>query len=836
MVNLEALYREFVNESRRLLEEAETSILRLEQGGTSGSIDEIFRAIHTIKGNSGLFEAGPVTAFAHEFESLLSRLRESSDAVDTDTIDLLLRGVDTLRTLIGSGGDQRADADTLTRAMRERARPGVKTGEPAPGGGALRVPARFVRDAQARSACLSVVFVDLAAQKFTQLGEVWELIGKWKAAGQLLMHGPRPEKMLRADSVLKATLPYYFLLLTVESPEQFLATHDLRFSSIKVLHGLNGYGRNGNNGHNGHAPVAKTEHTAVERGGPNGAAARATAGEDTHLNVPIVLIDKLMNLAGETVVARNELLQKIAGLLNPELTQAGKKVGALISRLQEYIMRSRLQELRGVFQRFPRIVRDVCQATGKTVNLRLSGGHVELDKNVIDVLLEAMLHMIRNAVDHGIESAADRERAGKAPAGELSIQAELRAGHVILTIADDGRGLDTAAIQARGVERGLIEADSRLTEAEIHELIFAPGFSTARGVSTTSGRGVGMDIVRNSLKRVGGSIEVNSVPGRGTTFTAKIPQTLSIFTCMIVRSGADTCAIAQQNIAELIRIDPAQRSKSGENEVYHLRGQLLPIFSLRRALAAKEGVRDEGPAGADAEGFLIVVRSDRYQFGIAVEEILNPEEIVVKPLGLYFHGQSLFSGAAVAGSGQAILILDMTGFAGLVRLQPQENLSAKTESAARVETERFLMIRASGQIFALPAGLNPRVEAVGSNGIRTTMGQATIVFQDALVPVLLPGSLYGLPVDERPGYVIYFDIDGRRTGIAAAQILNLAEGVTVETDRVKGPFIAGHFLVGLETAIVLDVAALVRSAPEQLDRDFALSEECYENTNASTNV
>lgn len=871
MVNYETLYRDFIAESRHLLDQAEAAVLEWEQGRGPACVDLIFRAIHTIKGNSGLFDRPEVSSFAHSFEHLLGQYRTKQVEATQDRVDLLLDGVDGMRRTIESSEFDSAELLKRLKAAIESQTParasvgapnaaqessthtgnvteasvqqsqtpqegnaagngnGAHAGYASQNGnaesngrsngsaaGGIRIPGRLVKLARAQDATLAAVFLDLLGQDFSDLQTAWRTIQALRNEGRVLLCGPQADKM-SADG---EALPYFMVVLTNDDPARLLKARGLRPRSIKTLHSRTALAPKDLSADSLPPVPAPTE---VAEPGPTATAEIAqpvahvdetesgvARSADSHLRVPVSLIDRLMNLAGETIVARNDLLQRISSVGNPGLHLSGNRISQLVTSLQENIMRSRLQELDTVFQRLPRIVRDVASATGKKVRLSVSGGDVELDKNVIDVLLEAITHMVRNAIDHGLETPAQREQLGKKPEGTLRLNAELRAGAVLLEISDDGRGLDLDRIRKTAQTRGLIEADADLSADEIINLIFLPGFSTASSITTTSGRGVGMDVVQTSLKRIGGSLEVSSKVGQGTSFVARIPQTLSIVTCLVIESAEHRYAISQQNVVELLQVDPSLLAHSEEHLVYNLRNQLLPVFPIVEMLHPDEGKH--------SLRHLAVLKSDRFRYGVLFERVLSPEELLVKPLGGHFQGLGLFAGAAIVGSGQAVLVLDVTGLAKLAELSPNaDDLTRTQDIGPTTARQRYLLVRFGGQLLALPADEIPRVEPVNASDLSTSAGVAHFIYEGRVVRIVSPDLYFeGTPNESKTNFVILYQWEGQRIGIAAEEVLNVVSESREESGGFASRYFQGHFLYQGKTALVLNTAEVLATESQKL--------------------
>ncbi len=541
---------------------------------------------------------------------------------------------------------------------------------------------------------------------------------------------------------------------------------------------------------------------------------------ETHLHVPIRLIDMLINLAGEAVISRNELMQRLARVHDASLEGAGKKMSYLITRLQEGIMRTRLQELNTVFQKIPRIVRDATSGHGKKVELVVTGGEVELDKTLIDAIGESMMHMIRNAVDHGIEEPLEREKRGKRVTGLLRVDAQLRGGNVILTVKDDGRGLDVEKIREKAVLSGQVtqERSQQMSVEEVMDLVFLPGLSTARSVSRTSGRGVGMDVVRSTLKKVGGSVEIESRSGEGTTVTATLPQTLSIVTCLMVSSCHQLYALPQQNVVELILLEQVHLDQVEGHEVYDLRGHLLPLVDLGRVL----GLNEEGVCSRE---YIVVVKSERYYFGLLIDRVVNLEEIVVKRLGGHFGGLSFLSGAAILGDGESVLILDVPGLAKFTNMQANASLEEeREEEVEEAELSGWLLFGVYDQQFAVSVETVPRIERIERKDIEIFMGIEVMRYRDEIVPVVRLEELYDIEVtleEQSEYYAVIFQLGEHHAGILSTEIRNVVDTPgEVDKETFVWDSVIGHSILDGKPTLIVDVLDLLQKMKTTRFRDI----------------
>ncbi len=376
------------------------------------------------------------------------------------------------------------------------------------------------------------------------------------------------------------------------------------------------------------------------------------------MRVDVALLNRMMNLVGELVLTRNQVLQATAA--DPNMTLLSRRLDMVTADLRESVMKARMQPVSNVFSKMPRMVRDLSQSLGRRVSLKMEGQETELDKSLLEAIKDPLTHAVRNALDHGIEPPAVRQAAGKDPEGLLTLRAVQEGSHVIIEISDDGAGIAVEKVRSKAIERGLITSGraAQLSERELLQLIFLPGFSTAAQVTNVSGRGVGMDVVRTNVEKIGGKVEIDSRVGKGTTLRLRIPLTLAIIPALIVRSLNQSFALPQAALSELVHIPPEQAATAIEwiddAPLYRLRGRLLPLVFLDRLLMPGR----ECKLAADRDSFIAVLDADGRRFGLVVDSLADPEEIVVKPLSAVLKDIGLYSGATVLGNADLALILD----------------------------------------------------------------------------------------------------------------------------------------------------------------------------------
>ena len=533
------------------------------------------------------------------------------------------------------------------------------------------------------------------------------------------------------------------------------------------------------------APDAVAQAQAAEKRGtiretePADAAAGTSSAAESTLRVDVHLLNQMMNLVGELVLTRNQVLQATAA--DPRMTQLGRRLDMVTADLRESVMKARMQPVENVFSKLPRMVRDLSQVLKKQVQLACEGRDTELDKSLLEAIKDPLMHAVRNAMDHGIEAPEVRAAAGKEPMGTLKVRAAQEGSHVIVEISDDGAGISVERIRQKAIERNVVTAEraGSMTERELLQLIFVPGFSTAAQVTNVSGRGVGMDVVRTNVERIGGKVEIESRVGNGTTLRLRIPLTLAIIPALIVRSLGQSFAVPQGALLELVHV-PAEQVRAEiewmENApLYRLRGQLLPLVFLDRMLAPGTGSGSE-----DSDLFIAVLDADGRRYGLVVDGLADPEEIVVKPLSQVLKEIGLYSGATVLGSADLALILDPTAIAARagVRLREEDEASAtEDESAGQAEKMEYLLVEAGGQSAAVPLKKVLRIEQIPLQRIEYVDRRPVLNLRGQLLPVEDPGGLLeSARKDVTIPVVVVSHDDGRQAGIAVSHVLDVAAG------------------------------------------------------------
>lgn len=572
---------------------------------------------------------------------------------------------------------------------------------------------------------------------------------------------------------------------------------------------------------------------------------RSAASQSDTLRVHVSLLENLMNLAGELVLSRNQLMQAISTNTFHQIEVAGQRLDLVTSELQETIMLTRMQTVGNIFNKFPRVVRDLARNLGKEIDLQLEGNDVELDKTIIEGLGDPLTHLVRNSADHGIETPDERVRAGKPSTGTIILKAYHEAGQVIIEIVDDGRGLNTDKIVEKALARGLITLDQakNMSGKEKAHLIFLPGLSTAEKVTDVSGRGVGMDVVKSNLDQLGGQVDIETSQGHGTTIRIKLPLTLAIIPSLLVSIGQERYAIPQVNVDELLRLSVDQIRERvelvGDAEVLVLRGELIPLLYLSNVLGLDAGACQasrmvagilRGDASASQWGdekcdrddiHVVVVSAGQFRYGLVVDRLHDSVEIVVKPLGRHFKSCQGYAGATIMGDGHVALILDVVGLGRLGELglgsARERTVQVARGSASDENEERlslFLFRNTPQEHCAVPLDLVARVELVNAEEIEELGGRRVIKYRGGTLPVFSMDQAANVGMMELSGelVVIVFLMAGHEIGLLAKQPVDAMEvSLRVDTFTLKQPGISGSAVIGGNTTLLVDIFELIQT-------------------------
>ena len=746
---------EFLVESHENLDQLDRDLVELEkEPGSRELLSSIFRTIHTIKGTSGFLALHRLEALTHVGENLLSRLRDGEMVMTPYVAEVLLSMVDTVRALLDSveasgtdaGGD--VDVDAVVASLRA-----VLEGDPVVDGPVVDGP---------------VVTVDEEPAGPARAGEADEHAAAVDAIGEPVDE-PAAVAVIEGSDVPVA--------VPVAAPAA------------------------------DPAPAASGE---VDTADPEAETGRRGV-VDSSVRVDVDLLDSLVQLVGELVLTRNQVLQRTEGQDDVELVRAVQRLDLVASELQEGIMKTRMQPIGQVWSKMPRIVRDLAVQLGREVDLRMEGHETELDRSLLEALKGPLTHLVRNALDHGIERPDVRAAAGKPTQGRLLLRAFHESGQVVIEISDDGAGIDPDRIAAVAIERGLItrERAARMEPREIVNLIFRPGFSTAAEVTNVSGRGVGMDVVRTNIERIGGTVDLQSQAGQGTTCRVRIPLTLAIIPALVVGQQGETYAIPQANLVELVRLEGEDLERSVEvlagAPVLRLRGHLLPLVTLSEVLGRP---RPEADALT-----VVVVQADGQRFGLCVEEVHDTQEIVVKPIGRQLKSLPTYAGATIMGDGRVALILDVPGIAhaqGIGQVAEAENETQADESA---ESTALLVLEVSnGRRAALPLREVSRLEEFDVARIERAGNAEAVQYRDGILPLVRLTSAIGLDETVREDdqvSVVVHESEDRRVGIVIDRVLDVVDAAIVRSDVGRRAGVLGSAVIQDRVTDLVDLDAVV---------------------------
>jgi two-component system chemotaxis sensor kinase CheA len=882
----DALLNEFLQESRDHLASIETDLLAMEEAGANSDdelVNKVFRAAHSIKGGAGFFSLETIQKLAHRLENALDMVRGREMVPTPEVVNILLLGFDRLRDMINNpAASEAVEIEDLVVALTGLATSHLPPAEKqdlatsvvlpaAPGRKRLVSLSEFdLKHVGKRGKNIFILEFDLLHDVHRTGKTPWSVFKELMACGTILDCAWDLDTVGDLDDEPTNAIPFEVLYATVMDNLMIAELVDIpreRAVPVPVPAPAPAPSKSAPKAAVPAAPAPPPAPAPVPGKAPASAAPAPEAAQgENSLRVSLTVLEQLMNLAGEMVLGRNQLMEAISRQDARAIQAGAQRINFVTSELQEAIMLTRMQPIGNVLNRFPRVVRDLSRELGKEIQLQIAGKDVEIDRTILEGLSDPLTHMVRNAVDHGIELPEARQRAGKPPVGVVDIRVFHEAGQVIVEIQDDGKGLDTGRIAAKALEKGLMTQEQLrdMSAKEQMGLIFLAGLSTADQVSNLSGRGVGMDVVRTNIEKLGGTIDIQSEVGQGSTFRIKLPLTLAIVPSLLVSVGEERFAIPQVNVAELIRVSPDQLQHRievvGNTEVLVLRGQLVPLVRLSEALGLegsfldprtgeRQGDRrkrlsDRRSRKSDARGAALPATGDgmertdedrRYhegsdlnvvvvnvgvlQYGIVVETLHDTVEIVVKPLGRHLKGMRAYAGATILGDGGVALIVDVVSLAGHLGMTGQSGTARAADLSAEHHLERFkdrhaflLFHNAPGESCVVPLEQVARVEQIERTQIETIGGRRTMQYRGASLPLvtLEDAASVGRLQEDQTLIVIVFSMSGREVGLLGALPVDSVEvDVPVDQQTHRQPGIAGSMIVEDKTILILDMHEIV---------------------------
>lgn len=921
------LIKDFVAEAREHIADMETDLLAIEERGADideNLVNKVFRAAHSIKGGGGFLGLSRLKELAHKTETVLDMVRSRKMIPNPEVTNILLAAFDKLRDMLNNVGESE-DADIWEHVAalnnlassylpeeQKDSLTQIALLQPDEEKEPVGVPAMDLDRARRTGQFIYLIEYDLIHDIERRGKNVLQVFKELYESGEILDCAPDFDAVGTLDDPISNQLPLRLTYATILDPDVIGTLFEVAEEKVQVLLNPNApkesppmaapppvysvpppqseaprqaqtpvaafgtetpaasWASDPPEADPSSSPYGRQDHPEGESKGRPG----AQLGDST-LRVDVELLESLMNLAGELVLSRNQLREAVAQNDRRALVVSAQRINLVTSELQDAIMQTRMQPIGNVFGKFPRVVRDIARTMHKEVQLDIRGKDVEMDKSLIEGLSDPLTHMVRNAADHGVELPEERVRRGKKPAGTIRLEARHEAGQVVVEIADDGKGLDPQKIAASALKKGLVtrEKVAGMSDKDKMALVFLPGLSTAETVTEVSGRGVGMDVVKTNLDRLGGKVEIDSEPNKGTVFRIKLPLTLAIIPSLIVTVHGERFAIPQINVVELLRIRAEQVKNRievvGDAEVLILRDQIVPLKRFadflgiiptyidpntgkreicrrtrladrRSARRTPEEISARGPeSGAgltsrserrresgrrhdstsDIE--LVVVTTGTMQYGLVVDSFQNTEEIVVKPLGRHLKGLQEYAGATIMGDGRVALILDVTGLAAKADLSPLSGSARAVQLAEQADRERLqdvhsllLFYNGPDELCATPLDTVLRIEKVSNRQVEMAGGRRTMQYRGASLPlVTLSDTANVQPIDGgRDMAVIVSSVHGREVGLLGAMPVDVVESnasIDQRTHRQKG--VAGSCIIRDKTVLLTDVYELVEA-------------------------
>jgi two-component system chemotaxis sensor kinase CheA len=768
---MDDLLREFLTETNESLDTVDNQLVRFEQDPTDAKIlDNIFRLVHTIKGTCGFLGLPRLEALAHAGETLMGKFRDGMP-VTAGAVTLILSSIDRIKEILA----------------------GLEATETEPEGSDEDLIEKLHEMAEGKHAAPAVeaVPVVVAAPVAPAAPAIAQGTPVTSVAGTLVEQVL--ERPLRPGEVSLDDLERAFRETAIEvAPAAPVAAP---------------------------APVAKAaEPEAAPEPRAKAKSKKAVAAEtadvqeadkiaNQSIRVNVDTLEHLMTMVSELVLTRNQLLEISRRNEDTEFKVPLQRLSNVTAELQEGVMKTRMQPIGNAWQKLPRIVRDLSGELGKQIELEMHGADTELDRQVLDLIKDPLTHMVRNSADHGLETPAERLASGKPEQGTIRLSAYHEGGHIIICIADNGRGLNTERIKAKAVQNGLVsESDlEKMTEAQIHKFIFAPGFSTAAAVTSVSGRGVGMDVVRTNIDQIGGTIDIKSVAGEGSSVTIKIPLTLAIVSALIVEAAGDRFAIPQLAVVELVRARANSEhriERIKDTAVLRLRNKLLPLMHLKKLLKI-----DDGSSSDPENGFIVVTQVGSQTFGIVVDGVFHTEEIVVKPMSTKLRHIDMFSGNTILGDGAVIMIIDPNGIAkalgaaGSASREIADEHAASQASTGEQLTSLLVFRAGSNQPKAVPLGLVTRLEEIATDKIELSNGRYMVQYREQLMPLVQMDGVTVQTTGSQP--ILVFADDGRSMGLVVDEIIDIVEErLHIEVAGTQSGILGSAVIKGQATEVI----------------------------------
>jgi two-component system chemotaxis sensor kinase CheA len=842
---MDDLLSEFLTETNENLAVLDVELVKLEQNPNDiDLLSNIFRLVHTVKGTCGFLGLPRLESVAHAGENVLGKVRDGELEVTPQAVTLILACLDRIRSIMGdleaSGTEPAGDDSELIKSLNAFA-----------DGGKAAAPAAAPAPTPAAAPAAPAPEVKSGASIYEQIGGMGTVDAVVEVMFNRVMGDLRLKSVFEGDSIdhVQGYMREHLAKMcggpdtSAPHPIAGRAMSDEQFDALcghlqaalntlevpqQIAAMIMGMVYAGREEATGSAPaIVEAAPPPVEAKPVKAAAPKKEAGDgeakesaiaNQSIRVNVELLENLMTMVSELVLTRNQVLQILRKHKDSEFAAPLQRLNHVTSELQEGVMKTRMQPIGNAWAKLPRIIRDLSHELKKKIDLVMIGQETELDRQVLEMIKDPLTHMVRNSADHAIETPEERRRAGKPETGKITLNAYHEGGHIIIEVVDDGKGLALDKIKAKILQNNLAtEAElENMSDQQIQQYIFKAGFSTAAKVTSVSGRGVGMDVVRTNIEKIGGTIELRSVEGKGTTFSIKIPLTLAIVSALVVECANERFAIPQISVVELVRASPTGELKVeriNDTPVLRLRNKLLPLVSLREKLKLEA----ESDRSSD-DTFIVVTQVGTYQFGIMVDRVFDTEEIVVKPVAPILRHIEVFSGNTILGDGSVIMILDPNGIAatsGQISMGDAEQAEkqALRSRAHGDEAVPLLLFRAGqGAPKAVPLALVARLEEIERNTIEHSNDRLVVQYRGQLMPLV---PLEGYPdvtgKEGRQPVLVFSDRD-HSMGLMVDEIVDIVEAklnvdLAAETPgRIGSAIIAGQATDIIDTGFFLSQA------------------------------
>jgi len=786
---MDDLLGEFLTETGESLEVVDSELVRFErEPNNSGILDNVFRLVHTIKGTCGFLGLGRLEMLAHAAETLMGTYRDGAE-VTGDGVSTILNSIDRIKMILGELEENQEEPQGDDQDLIDPL---------------LVLAGVIISDQIPHGASQEVASQEVASQEAAPVGQICEPDEQETQQPETPFAAENNPADNEADSDLLTNDLGGPMGRALKPGEVSLVDLDAAFAAAE--------------GPDLSSPPAEKPKTKRKKKKSERAAANQT------IRVNVQTIETLMNMVSELVLTRNQLLEISRRHEDSEFNSPLQRLSNVTAELQEGVMQTRMQPIGNAWGKLPRIVRDLSLELGRPIDLEMVGAETELDRQVLELIRDPLTHMVRNSADHGIEPPAVRQKAGKPKTGKITVSAFHEGGHIIIEIADDGKGLNTARLREKALEKGIVNQSEldEMSDAQVNKLIFHAGFSTAEEVTSVSGRGVGMDVVRTNIELIGGTIDLHSIEGQGTSVKIKIPLTLAIIPALIVEAGGERFAIPQLAVTELVRAHPAGPNsieKIKDAEVLRLREALLPVIRLTDLLKMKapevlkddEQSQNQGQShGRSAESaFVVVTRVGSQEFGIIVDEVFHTEEIVVKPMSGMLKGVGIFSGNTIMGDGSVILIVDPNGVAQAVGPARAEETASENEDqhgdGQNREVNSLLLFEAgSKDPKAVPLSLVTRLEEFDADMVERAGENHLVQYRGRLMPLIYVDEKTAQRQEGRLPMLVFSEGE-RSMGLVVDRIVDIVEHPLELQVEASGDGFLGSAIVDGKATEILDV-------------------------------